>query len=499
MFPKACFIVGIALTLFLATRLGCSDTLANEVKSVWTRDLPHESWMNATLMGVKIGYLHSYADRAEYKGKIVVRINSELFMEIKRLGLSMKMTKTKLCYLRDDLSPWYFLSKSDETGADKIVEGTVEDGVVKLKTTLEDRTIESQETIPPDTIFAEALEEMAVRRGLKVGDQYSRAVYNLETFSTINTSVEVLRKDIVEYKGEKKDVFVIDYVMDLLGGITTRQWMAPDGEVYKMETPNMGMNFVKVDRAEALGSVGQLDLIAGTRIDLAGDHPEAGIRSFKVKAILSEGDLPSTFVVDDRQKVHTGDSPGEGSVEVVLKKVDEKQSPRRPVNLPEFLPYLSPSIYVESDDPDVIDKAQEIAGDEENAWKAAKTLCQWVYEGITDKNYKVGFGTAKQTLRDLQGDCSEHTVLFVGLARAIGIPSRIATGLVYHKDAFYYHFWPEVYAGRWIALDPTLGQVQADATHIKFIASSVETESALEFGEGVLKTMNKLQLERLED
>ena len=44
----------------------------------------------------------------------------------------------------------------------------------------------------------------------------------------------------------------------------------------------------------------------------------------------------------------------------------------------------------------------------------------------------------------------------------------------------------------------TLGQVQADATHIKFITSPVETESALEFGEGVLKTMNKLKLERIE-
>ena len=120
-------------------------------------------------------------------------------------------------------------------------------------------------------------------------------------------------------------------------------------------------------------------------------------------------------------------------------------------------------------------------------------------KSIKDKNYKVGFGTAKQTLRDLQGDCSEHTVLFAGLARSLGIPSRIATGLVYHKDAFYYHFWPEVYVGRWVAMEPTLGQIQADATHIKFIASPVETESALEFGEGVLKTMNRLRFESVEE
>ncbi|MFC1718682.1 transglutaminase family protein [Candidatus Poribacteria bacterium] len=498
MFLKACLIFGIALTLLLTTRWGNQDVLADEVKSVWTTNLPHESWMNATLMGVKVGRFHVYSDRAEYKGQSVIRVNSEFFTEIKRFGLSMKMTKTKLCYFRDDLSPWYFLSRSDETGQDKIVEGTVENGVIKITTTLGDRITESQQAIPPDTIFIESLEEMIVRRGLKVGDEYSLKVFNLDSLSTINVAVEVLRKENIEYDDETKEVFVTDYTLDFMGGITTRQWMSVDGEVYRMEMLSMMMDCVKVDRDEAMGSVGQLDLIVGTKIDLAGEHPDSGILRFKVKAILSEGEVLSTFVTDHRQTVHAGDNPGEGSIEVILINVNEEQAPRRPVNRPELSPYLSPSVYVESDDPDIIRKAQEVAGDEDNTWKAARKVCEWVNRSIKDKNYKVGFGTAKQTLKDLQGDCSEHTVLFVGLARSLGIPSRIATGLVYHKDAFYYHFWPEVYAGQWIAMEPTLGQIQADATHIKFVASPVETESALEFGEGVLKTMNKLKLERIE-
>ncbi len=498
MFLKAYLIFGIALTLLLNTRWNCPDVLADEVKSVWTTDLPHESWMNATLMGIKVGRFHIYADRGEYKGQSVIRVNSEFFTEIKRFGLSMKMKKTKLCYFRDDLSPWYFLSISDETGQDKIVEGIIENGILKIKTTLGDRTTESQQTILPDTIFIESLEEMIVRRGLKVGDEYSLKVFNLDSLSTINTDVKVLRKEDIEYDGEIIEVFVTDYTLDFMGGITTRQWMSVDGEVYRMEMPSMSMNCVKVDQEEALGAVGQLDLIEGTKISLAGERPDSGIRRFKVKAILSEGDLLSTFVADDRQTVQAGDNPREGSIEVILTSVNEKQAPRRPVNHPKLLPYLSPSVYIESDDPDIIRKAKEVAGDEDNTWKAAKKVCEWVNRNIKDKNYKVGFGTAKQTLKDLQGDCSEHTVLFVGLARSLGIPSRIATGLVYHNDAFYYHFWPEVYAGRWVAMEPTLGQVQADATHIKFITSPVETESALEFGEGVLKTMNKLRLERIE-
>ena len=97
------------------------------------------------LMGVKIGYSHIYADRAEYKGQNVLRINSELLAEIKRFGLSMRNTKTKLCYLRDDLSPCYFLSTSDETGQEKIVEGAVENGVATISTTLGGKTTERQQ------------------------------------------------------------------------------------------------------------------------------------------------------------------------------------------------------------------------------------------------------------------------------------------------------------------------------------------------------------------
>ena len=87
MFLKACLIFGIALTLLLTTRWGNQDVLADEVKSVWTTNLPHESWMNATLMGVKIGRFHVYSDRAEHKGQSVIRVNSEFATEIKRLPL----------------------------------------------------------------------------------------------------------------------------------------------------------------------------------------------------------------------------------------------------------------------------------------------------------------------------------------------------------------------------------------------------------------------------
>ena len=491
------FVISCTILMsLLLVRFG-ENTMASEVKSVWMKDLPYESWMNATLMGVKVGHLHIYTDRTIYEGQSVLRVNSDMFTEIKRFGLSIKNTKTKLFYLQDDLTPVYFLSKSDETGQEKTTEATINNGIIKMKTTLEGNSTEREIKLPQEITFAEALEEITIRKGLKVGSKFSLKVFSLDFFDTMDVAVNVVEKDKIEYKGQVIDTFAVDYTMNIMGGITTREWITPDAEVYKMEMAKLGMSFVKVDMEEAMGDVGQLDVILKTKIELEGEKPKPGIQNFKAKVFLPEGNVSATFINNDRQKVSAEKDPTQGIIEVALTSVDEDSVPQRPVTQKEFQSYLKPSIYVQSNDPEIISKAQEVAGDEENSWKAAVKVCKWVNESIKDKNYKVGFGTAKQTLKDLQGDCSEHTVLFIGLARALGIPSRICTGIVYHKDAFYYHFWPEVYVGRWVSMEPTLGQTQADAAHIQFTSSPIETESALELGEGVLKTMNRLRIERI--
>jgi hypothetical protein len=61
----------------------------------------------------------------------------------------------------------------------------------------------------------------------------------------------------------------------------------------------------------------------------------------------------------------------------------------------------------------------------------------------------------------------------------VGLPARTAAGLVYLDGSFYYHAWPEVYLGRWVAVDPTLGQVPADAAHVRFTVGGLARQIEL--------------------
>ena len=127
----------------------------------------------------------------------------------------------------------------------------------------------------------------------------------------------------------------------------------------------------------------------------------------------------------------------------------------------------------------IIDHARKIVGDENDVWKAATKINRWVYENL-EKKFVDSF-TALDVLHSRQGECQSHTNLFTAFSRSIGIPTKVASGLVYSKThgGFLYHAWPEVYVGKWIAVDPTLGQDVADATHIKLIEGGVENQIKL--------------------
>jgi transglutaminase-like putative cysteine protease len=61
----------------------------------------------------------------------------------------------------------------------------------------------------------------------------------------------------------------------------------------------------------------------------------------------------------------------------------------------------------------------------------------------------------------------------------VGIPTKIAAGLLYTESRFFYHAWNEVYLGEWIAVDPLMNQVPADPTHVRLITGELDRQVEL--------------------
>lgn len=148
---------------------------------------------------------------------------------------------------------------------------------------------------------------------------------------------------------------------------------------------------------------------------------------------------------------------------------------------------LRPEALVQSDDPRIIAMARSIIGRERRAGRAAELLNTWVHDRL-EKKITISVPSAAQVLETRSGDCNEHTVLYVALARAVGLPARSAAGVVYLRGHFYYHAWPEVWLGQWVAVDPTFGQFPADAAHLRFVIGGLARQVEL------VRLIGRLQL-----
>lgn len=148
---------------------------------------------------------------------------------------------------------------------------------------------------------------------------------------------------------------------------------------------------------------------------------------------------------------------------------------------------LQPEPLVQSDDERIAAQARQIVGRERRAGEVARLLTAWVYENL-EKEITISVPSALQVLASRAGDCNEHTVLYVALARSLGLPARTAAGVVYLRGTFYYHAWPEVWLGAWVAVDPTFGQYPADAAHLRFIIGGLARQVEL------VRLIGRLQL-----
>lgn len=133
---------------------------------------------------------------------------------------------------------------------------------------------------------------------------------------------------------------------------------------------------------------------------------------------------------------------------------------------------------LEVEHPGIVALARQLRRREAMARVVAANIAQWVHDSLA-KEVSITLPSAVATLRSRRGDCNEHAQLFVALARAAGIPARTVSGLVAIDGAFYYHAWAEVMLHDWVAIDPTLGQFPAGASHVRLLVGGLAAQAEL--------------------
>ncbi|MDZ7372603.1 MAG: transglutaminase-like domain-containing protein [candidate division KSB1 bacterium] len=132
-----------------------------------------------------------------------------------------------------------------------------------------------------------------------------------------------------------------------------------------------------------------------------------------------------------------------------------------------YAAWLQPEIQAPSDHPEIRALADSLRNGATHPLEAVQRVCAWIHSHI---RYEITGSDALTCLRTRRGDCGPQSYLAVALLRALGIPARLAGGLLYVGGRFGQHNWVEAYLGEepgWVPVDPTTGEVNTfSAAHL---------------------------------
>ena len=312
-----------------------------------------------------------------------------------------------------------------------------------------------------------ALKPYVVTQQLETGKKLLFSTFDPSTLSQQVTTVIIEGRERIQV-GDRMEPAI--RLRQSFRGISVVSWVDGHGRTLKEESP-AGLSLLRQAAQEAKKLPERavtLDIVAQTAIPLATplqDPQKKDSIRFKLAGVnLANFPLHGgrQIFVDDR-------------LDIRRENIERLKVPAIPVREAHLTPYLQPTPFLQTDHPDIQTLAAKIVGGETDAYRAAMKIKNWVYREIA-KEPMVSIPNALEVLQTRKGDCNEHTVLFNALARAAGIPAKTVVGVVYLRDAFYYHAWSEIWLGEWISLDSVLNQFPADVTHIKFLEGEIDRQ-----------------------
>jgi transglutaminase-like putative cysteine protease len=314
-------------------------------------------------------------------------------------------------------------------------------------------------------------------RGFEPGSRHQWTIFDPATLTNAPIDVRIGEREVVRTRDGIIPAFRVDMAFK---GLTTTSWVTDTGDVVREESP-LGLMTLRESPEEAQG------LAVPTRVQ------EDLLRMSAVVPVMSRRideprDVRRMVLKLEGAPISGPDLDGVGQTVrgSTIEILDPQTLAPGPAD-PGAAAYLAPEPFLESDAPEIIAETALALKDVTGARARAERLTRYV-NAVLDKKPTVSLPSAREVLRTKVGDCNEHTALYVAMARAAGIPARIAVGLVFVRGvqgAFYYHAWPEVYLdegngrGMWLPVDPTFNQFPADGTHLRLVRGGLDRQSAI--------------------
>lgn len=440
----------------------------------------HEEWLGIYLKGDKVGY-------STTKTKRVVdlyEIFEDSLMFLNTLGTNERIESKIKSVVNKDYSLRSFEFSLLSGPITLFLRGEVIGNALNLVMVSGENTTRSTLPLKDTPFLSSTLKPYILNQALTEGKKFSVPFFDPATLSSNEITIEVLGKEKILFSDKEITVFK---VKESFAGIETLAFVSEAGEILKEEGP-LGLTLIKETQEQALSGdwmkKGKPDFAVTTAVPV--NVPINNARAVKfLKVRITDLPLNEFDLSEGRQSFQSD------ILEVRQEEPGSWKTFLLPYQKSDLKQYLQPTPLIQSKDERIIKQAKSIVHDSRDAVTAAKELEQWVFSTVKKKP-TLSIPNALEVLDLKVGACNQHTALFTALSRSLGIPTRVCVGIVYLDEKFYYHAWPEIYLGRWIAIDPTFNQFPADATHIRLVIGDLSDQIK------ILSLVNKIKIEVLE-
>lgn len=437
--------------------------------------VPAETWEICLLAGAPAGYVHTQRTAPEGAADSGVAVHSESRLRLRRSG---DVNELRVTLDSSETPAGRLLSFRCQTQFDRqtiLVSGESAAGKLQVRTEQSGQTTTSEIAASENLGGFFAIERSLGEQPLQPGQ--TREVELLfpglgEVLVARATLAAIDWEETPWLTGPPRRLLRTEVVTRLPQGnpLQTTLWTDERGEVLKSFVTALEQTTYRTTRELALAALSgdSPDLNVASLVPAPQQVQLHAARSARFHLRLEHGDVRQVFPGAAAQRVVRDDAGGVMLQTRAVRPTTELAGwPSEP---PPTAADLAGNRWMQTDDPYLANLAQTVAGGTTDRWQQCLALERWVFEHLAKGDFSQTFATASETARTGRGDCTEHALLLATLARVLGIPSRVAAGLVYVGDrqAFGFHLWTEVWvADRWIGLDATLGRGGLGAGHLK--------------------------------
>ena len=421
-----------------------------------------EEWFATVFHGSKVGYVRARTELTQLDKKEAVHVVRQSVIAVRRQTQSIRIEDTLEAWFTPEGKPLRYNLVRKEGGAIRRGYGQLEGDSFVVRHSVGGTENTRRYKLEPGLRLASSLEWLHFKK-LKAGLVVKGHVI-VETEGDMQPfSIHIEDK----LKDPQKKIYLVN---ETLGPIKSRTQVQEGKGVLHSEVIAARMELVRTTPEDAVRLDESVDIFGAALFPVKVRLPRSEELQGLSLLFSTDRDQGLEIRAFDRQLVS---SKGEGRIQVKLKAARPPLvNASIPIKTPSLQPYLVSTDYEDLTDKHLISAAKTAVGNAKDAWTAAQRINGFVNRHIREKTLAHAFSSATEAYRERSGDCTEHAVLFSALAKIVGIPTKLITGLVYvggTKPVFGYHEWVEVWLGNeWHPMDPTFDQVTADTTHVKF-------------------------------